>query len=114
GFSGPLAWLAQLATDYQNFWTNLLNTVPGGANFYTAMYNAVKVPVGLTTTFNDIGLLVNFPLSQWLKFAPPVAYGALPKEALGAGLGALGFGRGTLYGAISPTAGFARGTLVGA
>ncbi|MFP1155789.1 PPE family protein, partial [Mycobacterium sherrisii] len=107
---GPLAWLAQLATDYQNFWTNLLNTVPGGANFYTAMYNAVKVPVGLTTTFNDIGLLVNFPLSQWLKFAPPVAYGALPKEALGAGLGALGFGRGTLYGAISPTAGFARGT----
>lgn len=114
GFSGPLAWLAQLATDYQNFWTNLLNTVPGGANFYTAMYNAVKVPLGLTTQFNDIGLLINFPLSQWLKFAPPVAYGALPKEALGAGLGALGFGRGTLYGAVSPTAGFARGTLVGA
>ncbi|WP_415623452.1 PE/PPE C-terminal domain-containing protein, partial [Mycobacterium simiae] len=112
--SGPLGWLAQLATDYQNFWTNLLNTVPGGANFYTAFYNAVKVPLGLTTQFNDIGLLINFPVSQWLKFAPPVAYGALPKEALGAGLGALGFGRGTLFDAVTPTAGFARGTLVGA
>jgi PPE-repeat protein len=113
GYTGPLAWLAQLATDYQNFWSGLLNTVPGGANFYTAMYNAVKVPIGLTTQFNDIGLLINFPVSQWLKFAPPVAYGALPKDALGAGLGALGFSRGTLFDAISPTAGFARGTLVG-
>lgn len=113
GFTGPLAWLAQLATDYQTFWTNLLNTVPGGANFYTAMYNAIKVPLGLTTQFNDIGLLINFPVSQWLKFAPPVAYGALPKDALGAGLGALGFSRGTLFDAVTPTAGFARGTLVG-
>lgn len=113
GATGPLAWLADLGTAYQDFWTNLLNTVPGGASLYTAMYNAVKVPLGLTTTFNDIGLLINFPVSQWLKFAPPVAYGALPKAALGAGLGALGFGRGTLYDALSPTAGFARGTLVG-
>ncbi len=113
GATGPLSGLASLATAYQTFWTNLLNTVPGGASFYTAMYNAVKVPLGLTTTFNDIGLLINFPVSQWLKFAPPVAYGALPKDALGAGLGALGFTRGTLFDAISPTAGFARGTLVG-
>ncbi|MGZ4515269.1 MAG: PPE family protein [Mycobacterium sp.] len=114
GATGPLAWLADLGTAYQTFWTNLLNTIPGGASFYTAMYNAVKVPLGLTTTFNDIGLLINFPVSQWLKFAPPAAYGALPKDALGAGLGALGFSRGTLFNAISPTAGFARGTLVGA
>jgi len=114
GATGPLAWLADLGTGYQSFWTNLLNTVPGGASFYTAMYNAVKVPLGLTTTFNDVGLLINFPLSQWLKFAPPVAYGALPKDALGAGLGALGFGRGTLYSAISPIAGMGNaGTLVG-
>lgn len=113
GATGPLAWLANLGTAYQTFWTNLLNTIPGGANFYTAMYNAVKVPLGLTTTFNDIGLLINFPVSQWLKFAPPIAYGALPKDALGAGLGALGFSRGTLFDALSPTAGFARGTLVG-
>ncbi|WP_102417513.1 PPE family protein [Mycobacterium sp. 4858] len=113
-YTGPLAWLAQLASDYNSFWTNLLNTVPGGASFYTAMYNAVKVPLGLTTQFNDIGLLINFPLSQWLKFAPPIAYGALPKDALGAGLGALGFGRGTLYSAISPIASMGNaGTLVG-
>jgi PPE-repeat protein len=109
-FSGP----ANLAYLYQTFMTNLFNTVPGGASFYTAMYNAVKVPLGLTTQFNDVGLLINFPLSQWLKFAPPVAYGALPKDALGAGLGALGFGRGTLYSAISPIAGMGNaGTLVG-
>jgi PPE-repeat protein len=113
GATGPLAGLANLATAYQAFWTNLLNIVPGGAAFYTAFYNAVKVPLGLTTQFNDIGLLINFPVSQWLKFAPPLAYGAIPKDALGAGLGALGFTRGTLFDAISPTAGFARGTLVG-
>lgn len=53
-------------------------------------------------------------MSQWLKFAPPIGYGALPKDALGAGLGALGFGRGTLYSAISPVAGMGNaGTLVG-
>lgn len=113
-YSGPFSGAANLAYLYQTFMTDLFNTVPGGASFYTAMYNAVKVPLGLTTQFNDIGLLVNFPLSQWLKFAPPIAYGALPKDALGAGLGALGFGRGTLYSAISPTAGMGNaGTLVG-
>lgn len=109
-FSGP----ANLAYLYQTFMTDLFNTVPGGASFYTAMYNAVKVPLGLTTQFNDVGLLINFPLSQWLKFAPPVGYGALPKDALGAGLGALGFGRGTLYSSVSPVAGMGNaGTLVG-
>jgi PPE-repeat protein len=113
GATGPLSGLANLATAYQTFWTNLLNTVPGGATFYTSFYNALKIPLGLTTQYNDIGLLINFPVSQWLKFAPPAAYGALPKDALGAGLGALGFSRGTLFDAISPTAGFARGTLVG-
>ena len=112
GYTGPLAWLAQLATDYQTFWTNLLNTVPGGAGFYTAFYNALKVPLGLTTQYNDIGLLINFPASQWLKFAPPAAYGALPKDALGAGLGAGGFGRGTLFGEVTGGMGNA-GTLVG-
>ncbi|OJZ74207.1 hypothetical protein BRW65_10305 [Mycobacterium paraffinicum] len=111
-----LAWLSQLATQYNTALTTFLKgfgTTPGGTPLITAMYNAVKVPLGLTTQFNDVGLLINFPLSQWLKFAPPIAYGALPKDALGAGLGVLGFGRGTLYDAISPAAGFARGTLVG-
>ncbi|BAX92718.1 PPE family protein [Mycobacterium shigaense] len=111
---GPLGWLAGLATAYQTLWANLLNTLFGsnGSAFYTAMYNAVKVPLGLTTQFNDIGLLINFPVSQWLKFAPPVAYAALPKDALGAGLGALGFGRGTLFNAVTGGMGNA-GTLVG-
>jgi PPE-repeat protein len=113
-FTGPFSIPANLANLYQTFVTDLFNIVPGGSAFYTAFYNAVKVPLGLTTQFNDIGLLINFPMSQWLKFAPPVAYGALPKDALGAGLGALGFGRGTLYSAVSPAAGFGRGTLVGA
>ena len=109
---GPLSGLAQLANAYTAFFQNLLNTVPGGSAFYTAFYNALKVPLGLTTQYNDIGLLINFPLSQWLKFAPPAAYAALPKDALGAGLGALGFGRGTLYGAVTGGMGNA-GTLVG-
>ncbi|WP_374021314.1 PPE family protein [Mycobacterium sp. HNNTM2301] len=111
-----LAWLSQLATQYNTAITTFLKgfgTTPGGTPLITAMYNSIKVPLGLTTQFNDVGLLINFPLSQWLKFAPPITYGALPKDALGAGLGVLGFGRGTLYDAISPTAGFARGTLVG-
>jgi PPE-repeat protein len=109
---GPLSGLAQLANAYTAFFQNLLNTVPGGSAFYTAFYNALKVPLGLTTQYNDIGLLINFPVSQWLKFAPPAAYAALPKDALGAGLGALGFGRGTLYGAVTGGMGNA-GTLVG-
>lgn len=113
-YSGPFSIPANLAYLYQTFMTDLFNTVPGGATFYTNIYNAIKAPVSLSLQFNDIGLLINFPLSQWLKFSPPVAVGALPKDALGAGLGALGFGRGTLYSAISPAAGFARGTLVGA
>jgi PPE-repeat protein len=109
---GILGWLAQLATDYNTSVAGLLNTVPNGNAWFTALFSAVKVPLGFTTQFNDIGLLINFPLSQWLKFAPPAAYGALPKDALGAGLGALGFGRGTLYSAVSAGMGNA-GTLVG-
>lgn len=113
-YSGAFSLPANLAYLYNSFVTDLLNGLPGGSSFYTGLYNAVKVPLGLTTQFNDIGLLINFPLSQWLKFAPPLAYGALPKDALGAGLGALGFGRGTLFSAISPVAGMGNaGTLVG-
>ncbi|TVS88944.1 PPE family protein [Mycobacterium helveticum] len=113
--NGLLGYLAGFATWYQTLAENLLNVVPNGASWYANLYNAFKIPIGLTTQFNDIGLLINFPVSQWLKFAPPVAYGALPKDALGAGLGGLGFGRGTLYNAVSPVAaGLGRGTLVGA
>jgi PPE-repeat protein len=109
-----LTALANLSTDYTDTLNGLLNGVfgAGTSTLYTNLYNAIKVPLGFTTGFNDIGLLTNFPVSQWLKFSPPVGYGALPKDALGAGLGALGFGRGTLYNAVSAGMGNA-GTLVG-
>jgi PPE-repeat protein len=108
-----LTTLSNLSTDYTNTINSLLNSLfgTGAATLYTNLYNAVKVPLGFTTGFNDIGLLINFPVSQWLKFSPPAGYAALPKDALGAGLGALGFGRGTLYSAVSGDLG--RGTLVG-
>lgn len=115
---GPLSALLQtganLSTSYTTTVNGLLNGLfgPSGATTIMALYNAVKVPLGFTTQFNDIGLLINFPVSQVLKFAPPAAYAALPKDALGAGLGALGFGRGTLYNAVSAGMGNA-GTLVG-
>jgi PPE-repeat protein len=109
---GILGWLAQLATDYNTFVEGLLNTVPNGSAWYTALFNAVKVPLGFTTQFNDIGLLTNLPVSQFLKFAPPVAYGALPKDALGAGIGAAHWGRGTLFSEVRGSMGNA-GTLVG-
>jgi PPE-repeat protein len=109
-----LATLANLSIDYTDTVNGLLNSLfgPGTSTLYTNLYNAVKVPLGFTTGFNDIGLLTNFPVSQWLKFSPPAAYGALPKDALGAGLGPLGFGRGTLYNSVSAGMGNA-GTLVG-
>jgi PPE-repeat protein len=112
--TGPLGALSQLATDYTDFINGIFNKLlgPNGSAWVTDLYNAIKTPLGFTTGFNDIGLLINFPMSQWLKFAPPAAYGALPKDVLGAGLGALGFGRGTLYSAVSASMGNA-GTLVG-
>jgi len=114
--TGPLGALSQLATDYTDFINGIFNNLlgPNGSAWVTAVYNAIKTPLGFTTGFNDIGLLTNLPVSQFLKFAPPVAYGALPKDALGAGLGALGFGRGTLFNAVSPIASMGNaGTLVG-
>ncbi|OBH01713.1 MULTISPECIES: PPE family protein [unclassified Mycobacterium] len=109
-----LQGLSNLATDYTDTMNGLLNSLfgSGAGTLYGNLYNAIKVPLSFTTGFNDIGLLINFPVSQFLKFAPPVGYGALPKDALGAGLGALGFGRGTLYNAVSAGMGNA-GTLVG-
>ncbi|HWT48775.1 MAG TPA: PE/PPE C-terminal domain-containing protein, partial [Mycobacterium sp.] len=109
-----LAALANISTDYTDTMNGLLNSLfgSGTSTLYSGLYNAIKVPLGFTTGFNDIGLLINFPTSQFLKFSPPIPYGALPKDALGAGLGALGFGRGTLYNAVSAGMGNA-GTLVG-
>jgi PPE-repeat protein len=109
-----LQTLANLSTDYTSTMNGLLNSLfgPSGASTYTALFNAVKTPLSFTTGFNDIGLLINLPASQFLKFAPhAAAAGALPKDALGAGLGAPNWGRGTLFNAVSGGMGNA-GTLV--
>jgi PPE-repeat protein len=60
----------------------LLNSLFGssGASTYTALFNAVKTPLSFTTGFNDLGLLTNFPVSQFLKFTPAPGFGAIPKE----------------------------------
>jgi PPE-repeat protein len=109
-----LQWLADLSTDYTDTLNGLLNGLfgPTGASTYTALFSAVKVPLGFTTQFNDIGLLTNFPVSQFLKFAPAPAYGALPKEGLGGGLTGPWWGRGWLTSSVSADMGNA-GTLVG-
>jgi PPE-repeat protein len=109
-----LQWLANLSTDYTSTVTGMLNDLfgPSGASTYTALFNAVKAPLAFSTQFNDIGLLTNFPVSQFLKFAPAPGYGALPKEGLGGGLTGPWWGRGWLTSSVSADMGNA-GTLVG-
>jgi PPE-repeat protein len=117
----PLSWLLQvganLSTDYTETLRSVVNTFlgPTGASTLEAMYTALKTPLGYTTEFNYIGLLINLPASQFLKFAPHPSVGAIPREGLGAGLGVAGphWGRGTLFGSVTPEAHFGRGTLVG-
>jgi PPE-repeat protein len=109
-----LQWLANLSTDYTDTLNGLLNNLFGssGASTYTALFNALKVPLGFTTGFNDLGLLTNFPVSQFLKFSPAPAFGVIPKEGLGGGLTGPWWGRGWLTSSVSADMGNA-GTLVG-
>jgi PPE-repeat protein len=121
--SDPMSELLQVAanlsTDYTQTFNSMLNGLFGsaGASTYASLYNAIKTPLGFTTGFNDIGLLVNFPASQFLKFGPKsaAALGELPKDALGGGLSAPSWGRGWLTSATSanPSVNFGRGVLVG-
>jgi len=114
----PISWLLQaganLATDYTDTLNGFLNSLfgAGTSTLYTDLFNAIKVPLGFTTGYNDIGLLINFPASQFLKFAPKPGLGAIPRDALGGGL-VPHWGRGTLFGSVTPEANFGRGTLVG-
>lgn len=115
--SDLLRLLANLSTNYTATINGLLNGLFGsaGASTFTTLYNAVKVPLGFCTQFNDIGLMINFPVSQFLKFASKSAMlGELPKDALEGGL-VPHWGRGWLTNALSPspTVHFGRGTLVG-
>jgi PPE-repeat protein len=115
----PASWLLQvgtnLSTDYTDTLNGFLNSLfgPGTSALYSSLFSAIKTPLSFTTGYNDIGLLINFPASQFLKFAPKPAAGAIPRDALGAGLGTPHWGRGTLFGSITPEAHFGRGTLVG-
>ena len=109
-----LQWLANLSTDYTDTLNGLLNSLfgPTGASTYTALFNAIKTPLSFTTGFNDLGLLTNFPVSQFLKFTPAPGFGAIPKEGLGGGLTGPWWSRGWLTSSVSADMGNS-GTLVG-
>jgi PPE-repeat protein len=106
--------LANLSTDYTDTLNGLVNSVfgSGGSTLYTDLYNAIKVPLGFTTGFNDVGLLTNFPVSQFLKFTPAAGFGLPPKAGLGGGLLGPWYGRGWLTSSVSADMGNA-GTMVG-
>ncbi|OSC39690.1 PPE family protein [Mycobacterium decipiens] len=122
--NNPISVLLQLGADLSTAYTTVVSQLidalagPNAATTYEGLFNAIKAPIGFTTQFNDIGLLINFPISQFLKFAePPGLLGELPKDALGGGLAAPAWGRGWLTSAVSGdgvSAHFGRGTLVGA
>ncbi len=116
GGNPALQWLANLSTDYTTTVHDALNSLfgPTGASTFTAMYYAAKYPLSLCLQVADVGVLTNFPVAQFLKFGPPAALGALPKDALGGGFGVVGpnWGRGTLFGSVTASKGSA-GSLVG-
>lgn len=91
GSNSILQFFADLATDYNTFINNALGSLTGnpsaGATF-SALFAALKAPVGMTTQFNDTSLLINFPIQNFLKFGTPIGrvFEGLPLSGLGAGL----------------------------
>ncbi|MFL0178522.1 MULTISPECIES: PPE family protein [unclassified Mycobacterium] len=91
GGNSIMDFLGNLATQYNNFVNNALIQLTGNpsapANF-ASVFAALKGPAGLTTPFNDISLLTNFPIQNFLKFGTPVGrvFEGLPLSGLGAGL----------------------------
>ncbi|OMC16251.1 hypothetical protein A5735_08775 [Mycolicibacter heraklionensis] len=91
-------FLAELATQYNNFVNNLLIQLTGNPDApadFAAVFSSLKGPAGLTTPFNDVSLLVNFPIQNFLKFGTPAGrafegVGGLPATGLGAGLRVVG------------------------
>ncbi|MGB3285480.1 PPE family protein [Mycolicibacter algericus] len=82
---------ADFATQYTAFFNNTLNSLTGSSDAgstFAAMYSALKIPLGFTTQFNDVSMLANFPIQNFLKFAPPLgrALVEIPASRLGAGL----------------------------
>ncbi|CAJ1506100.1 PPE family protein [[Mycobacterium] kokjensenii] len=90
--------LNSLLTQYNEFVNNALNAItgnPNAASTVATLFSAMKGPTGLTTPFNDVSLLVNFPIQNFLKFGTPLgrAFMEIPASGLGAGLrGGLGAG----------------------
>lgn len=91
GSNSIMDFLGNLATQYNNFVNNLLIQLTGNpsapANF-ASVFSALKGPAGLTTPFNDISLLTNFPIQNFLKFGTPIGrvFEGLPLTGLSAGL----------------------------
>lgn len=107
---------ADLATQYTAVINNLLNGLTGSptaGSTFAALYSAVKVPLGMTTQFNDVSLITNFPIQNFLKFGTPLgrAFEGIAPARMGAGLG-LGSG---LSGGMASTvsAGMGEANLVG-
>jgi PPE-repeat protein len=117
----PVSWLLQAGADlskgYTQFFNNIIDTLvgPTWSTTFNQMYTAARSIESWTTQYNWIGLAINLPASQFLKFAPHPSLGGIPREGLGGGLGVAGphWGRGTLFGSVTPEAHFGRGTLVG-
>ena len=89
--NGIMGFLANIATSYNNFVTNALHSLTGspyGASTFTALYSALKAPIGITTQFNAVSLLTNWPIGAFTKFATPLGriFEGLPLSGLGAGL----------------------------
>jgi len=93
--NGILDFLAGLATQYNTFINNALASITGNptaGTTFASIFAALKGPAGLTTPFNDISLLTNFPIQNALKFGTPIGriFEGLPATGLGAGLRAGG------------------------
>lgn len=106
---------ADLANQYTSFFNNLLNTLTGSTDAgstFSALYSALKVPLGLTTQFNATSLAAQFPIQNFLKFAPPLARALtdIPATRMAAGLAMH-----PLAGGLTPavSAGMGEANLVG-
>lgn len=121
GSGGLIRQLLSLGADvahaYTEAVTGLLDGIlgPFGSQWFELAYLALRLPSGLALQANAIGLLVNFPLGQAVKFGPLLAAPAAAGAELGAeaGLGVAGIPGATLLSSVTPTAELGRATLVG-
>lgn len=114
GSNSLMDLLVNLANQYNSFVTDVLTQLTGSqgaADNIAAVFSAFKSPLGLTTHFNDVSLAANFPIQNFLKFAPPLgrAMAEIPATGLGAGL------RAAVSGGLASTvsAGMSEANLVG-